>query len=118
MQFLKDIFRKQIALQKKIGIDIVKVSKDYKDVERMSAKFTHCIFHELVELDAWTNWKFWKKTKVKYDNQRIKEIHLELIDILHFWVNLCIIWGLSPENIVDIFNEKNKENLDRQDRGY
>ena len=59
------------------------------------------------------NWKWWKKDEEDWDN-----IKIELVDILHFWVSMCTIAGLSAEDVVDLYFKKNQLNHDRQNQGY
>ena len=118
IEFLKHLQNKQKELQNRLtGIDVTAIDSDQQK-EFWTKENILSMHAELSELLDWTNWKHWKNTRIQYDENRIKEIHLELIDILHFWTNLCLIWGLTPEKIVEIYNEKNKENHNRQDRGY
>lgn len=123
-KFLKFVRDRQLELQKRINLGgtvtaykLMTSSYD-KDREQMSSWNILAMHAELSELLEWTNWKIHKKTRVEYDANRIREIHIELIDILHYWMNLCIIWGLTPEKIVRMYEEKNDENHKRQDRGY
>lgn len=118
MKFIKEIFEKQILLNKVIGHDLEIVKEVEESRDKYTKEFALAIHSEISEMLDWMNWKFWKKTKVDYTPERIKELHIELIDILHFWVNLCIIWDLTPEKLINLFEEKNKENFNRQERGY
>jgi len=72
------------------------------------------LLHEVVELQRETNWKWWKTTK-DLDNENIQE---EVIDLWHFLIQLSIEVGLDPDIIVQKYIKKNKENLERQKRGY
>lgn len=112
----KEIFDKQLALQEKVGCKVLNI--DMKERERLTKEFILAMHAELSELLEWTNWKMWKKTKVDYTPERLSEIRFELIDILHFWVNLCLIWGIRPETVMNIYREKNTVNHKRQDEGY
>ena len=118
MDFIKNIFEKQILLNKVVGHDLLLIKENQCNKEKYTKEFALAIHAEISEMLNRTNWKFWKKTKVDYTEDRIKELHFELIDILHFWVNLCILWDLTPEKLVNLFEEKNKENHNRQNRGY
>ena len=70
--------------------------------------------HEVVELQRLTNWKWWKKPSgLKYADA--KE---ELIDVWHFVVQLSIVLGLSPEDILAEYRRKNEINRERQRSGY
>jgi len=123
MDFLEQAFEKQIALQQRILVGDVSsanlmLSQNPLDRERVSQWNILASHAELSELLEWTNWKIHKKTRVVYDEQRLAEIHVELIDLFHYWINLCIIWGLTPDNIIETFNKKNDINHDRQNSGY
>ena len=117
MKDLKDLYERQIELQKKIGsridLPLTKEEREHWTKENVLA-----IHAELTELLDWTNWKSWKKTKVEYTPTRILELQMEIIDILHFWLNLCIIWGMTPDVIMARYIEKNSINHKRQESGY
>ncbi len=121
--FLELLRHQQSELTKRITVGDTTVfdlmtSHHLPDRERQSSHFILAMHAELSELLEWTNWKQHKKTRVAYDAKRLHEIHIELIDLLHYWMNLCIVWDLTPEEIVRIYEEKNKENHSRQERGY
>ncbi|GAH98577.1 unnamed protein product, partial [marine sediment metagenome] len=42
----------------------------------------------------------------------------ELIDILHFLINLFIFTGMNEKEVFSIFKIKNKINKERQKNGY
>lgn len=60
-------------------------------------------------------WKSWKTQTTPPDPDYIKT---ELIDILHFTLELLIIWGASDDEIYDRYIGKNKENMERYKNGY
>jgi hypothetical protein len=70
-------------------------------------------------------WKPWKsKHKEAMDRSlsdltenELKELHYEWIDKLHFMLNIAIAIGLTPEKITNYYCAKNRENIDRQNRG-
>ena len=66
---------------------------------------------ELAELLDEVNFKWWKNPK-PIDSAALKE---ELVDILHFFVSMCITAGMTPEELYGIYLEKNKENILRQE---
>jgi dimeric dUTPase (all-alpha-NTP-PPase superfamily) len=76
--------------------------------------FSTALIHEAIELQRETNWKWWKK-EGKIDYGKIKE---EIIDIWHFLLQISIESGLDPKTLVEKYMDKNKENLDRQLKGY
>lgn len=65
---------------------------------------------ELAELLDEVNFKWWKNPK-ELNYPAIKE---ELVDILHFFISMCLKVGLTPEELYNIYLEKNNENHNRQ----
>jgi NTP pyrophosphatase (non-canonical NTP hydrolase) len=71
-------------------------------------------------------WKPWKKSHSKIKDialsdlseRDLKDLKMELIDIQHFLFNLMISVGMDAEEIFNYYVAKNKENIDRQHRGY
>lgn len=73
-------------------------------------KQTLAMISELAELLDEVNFKWWKNPKeLNYDN--IKE---ELVDVLHFFVSMCLRANMDANELCDIYMRKNKENFDRQ----
>lgn len=60
-------------------------------------------------------WKSWKKNVQPPDPDYIKT---ELIDILHFTLEMLLIWGADAEEIHRRYVGKNQENLARYKNGY
>lgn len=83
--------------------------------EYFTKEYVTAIEDECAELRSWINWKTWKKDR-KVVN--IEEVKYEIIDILHFWVNLCLIWGITPEDVYRYYMNKKKQNVVRQETGY
>lgn len=72
---------------------------------------------------CWKPWKSKHKEAMarkfsELTEDEIKELHFEWIDKLHFMLNIAIAIGLTPESITNYYAAKNKENEDRQSRGY
>lgn len=71
-------------------------------------------------------WKYWKKDYSKYENIKFSDLSesdqleckFEIIDILHFFLNMAISIGMTPQEMFNMYMSKNKENRDRQLRGY
>lgn len=72
------------------------------------------LIHEAIELQRETNWKWWKKEKVT-ERKKIQE---EIIDMWHFLIQLSIEAGLDSRTLIELYMKKNKENLNRQIKGY
>ncbi len=68
------------------------------------------IVSELGELLDEVNFKWWKNPKPINENA-LKE---EMVDVLHFFISMCIKAGMSADELFAMYKEKNKENFDRQ----
>ncbi len=68
------------------------------------------LISELCEMLMETNFKWWKNPK-EIDMEAVKE---ELVDVLHFFVSMCIKTNMTAEELYQRYREKNKENFDRQ----
>ena len=51
------------------------------------------------------------KNSAPIDSDALKE---ELVDVLHFYIGMCIDAGMTADEMYDIYLRKNKENYDRQ----
>jgi len=73
----------------------------------------------------------WKPWKSKHNeamarplsaltSDELKELHMEWIDKLHFFMNEAIAIGLTPESITNYYVSKNLHNIERQNKlgGY
>ena len=103
---LEVIFALQKALdtdiQQRRGLDFTMEQWIQKDVLAMEG--------ELSELLYEVNFKWWKNPKPVNE----EALHGELVDILHFFVSMCIRAGLDADKLYEGYIAKNKENFDRQ----
>lgn len=113
-----EIFNKQLALNKAIGTDLHEAKMSDVKREQLTSALILSSHSELNEVLDLINWKYWKKTRVEYDANRIFNIQQELIDILHFWTGLAILWDITPYNLLELYEYKNKINLSRQKNSY
>jgi NTP pyrophosphatase (non-canonical NTP hydrolase) len=109
---LAHIFEMQKRLQDKIGVDPTMLSGDRR------TEFIRLMFIGLVteaaEVIERTPWKPWKKS-AQYDEEGLKE---ELVDVAHFFINLCLAANLSPEELLSRYAKKHETNMQRQENGY
>jgi|TARA_B110000908_G_C10200479_1_gene425076 hypothetical protein len=71
-------------------------------------------------------WKYWKKDHSKAKEMTIKdlskedllELKFEIVDAFHFLINFGVSIGMTGSEFYNLFVSKNKENTDRQKRGY
>ena len=106
-----------LTLQKSFGVKFCQFDNlSYDDKVKWTKEFILCIQQELAELTEQLPWKHWKD----YSEYKVNETELkyEIIDILHFFLSLCLVWGMDAEEIFRYYFSKNKQNFERQEKGY
>ncbi len=83
---------------------------EMRDFNTAIQKHATALLCELTEVIEETNYKWWKNPK-EIDIRRVKE---ELIDVLHFYISMCLDAGMTSDEMLEIYLSKNKENFDRQ----
>lgn len=68
------------------------------------------IISELSEVLDEVNFKWWKDPKA-IDHEKLTE---EIVDVLHFFVSMCLKAGIGPEELYEAYIRKNRENFARQ----
>ncbi|MDR0517888.1 MAG: dUTPase [Fibromonadaceae bacterium] len=76
-------------------------------------KYLEALTDESKELGEELLWKWWSKDKLNMQNIRV-----EIVDQLHFWLSLAITAGMDAEKVFDIYMQKNKVNIERQNSSY
>jgi dimeric dUTPase (all-alpha-NTP-PPase superfamily) len=112
VDMLSEIFRKQELFQLALKYDVTKMT-DKERVEYIKWN-SIAMFDEICESLRETPWKPWKK-KQSLNIERYRE---ELIDLLHFFVNACLVSGMTADDLFDKYCTKMKENIDRQMMKY
>jgi dimeric dUTPase (all-alpha-NTP-PPase superfamily) len=46
------------------------------------------------------------------------ECKFEIVDILHFFMNMAVSIGMTPQEMYNMYMSKNLENRERQKNGY
>ncbi len=110
---LQEIFDEQVRLNEKINPDLYKEIDDPEIKRQRFLQFELALRQESAEAIDSLNWKWWKKDNDDWDN-----IKIELVDMLHFWVSMCTIAGLSAEDVINLYLKKNQLNHKRQNEGY
>jgi dimeric dUTPase (all-alpha-NTP-PPase superfamily) len=99
--------------------DLQKSLNDDIRTKRNLSGFTHeewiqkhmlAMLSEMAEVLDEVNFKWWKNPK-PVDSDALKE---ELVDVLHFYVSMCLEAGMTPQELYDRYVSKNRENFDRQ----
>ena len=71
-------------------------------------------------------WKRWKKAYAGFASKKFRDLSesdqleckFEIIDILHFFMNMATSIGMTSQEMYNMYMSKNQENRDRQARGY
>ena len=75
---------------------------------------------ELLDRLPWKEWKTYSDEQLTdfIDDEHMLEVYYEYVDVFHFFVNVGLALGIDGEILEKLYYTKNKENFDRQDRGY
>ena len=75
---------------------------------------------ELLDRLPWKEWKTYSDEQLAgfTDDEHKLEVYYEYVDVLHFFVNVGLALGIDGEILEKLYYTKNKENFDRQNRGY
>ncbi len=104
---LEQIFK----LQQMFDDDVIaKRNLEGITMEEWLQKEVLAMLSELSELLDEVNFKWWKNKK-EVDIALVKG---ELVDILHFFVSMCLKSGMDAKELFSLYKEKNKENFARQ----
>ena len=107
MDRLDEIFR----MQKALNDDIIarRHLEGISDTEWIQKQML-AMLSEMAELLNEVNFKWWKN-KRPVNTEALQD---ELVDVLHFFVSMCLRAGMSAEDLYRKYCEKNKENFNRQ----
>ena len=113
MDRLREMFRLQKELNRRIGVD-TDTMESLEEKTRWIKQYALCLDQELAELVDSVPWKHWKKNQAfDMDNLRV-----EIVDCFHFLISLAQVAGMTAEDVFDLYEDKNKVNHQRQDSGY
>lgn len=103
---LTEIFR----LQREFDEAVIKHRNLDYSPEIWIQKEVLAIISELSEILDEVNFKWWKDP-TEISHERLKE---EIVDVLHFFVSMCLKAGIGPEELYQAYVAKNQENFSRQ----
>ena len=125
---LEDIWPLQGELNARAGIDTKFLGKnlvaDESDQESLLAagralkNYIDAMMSECSELQDCLSWKHWYKEAKEgrqYQLQDVQNARVEVTDMLFFWVSICQILGLAPQDIYRLYEKKLGINHKRQD---
>lgn len=97
-------------LQKQLDDDIVRLRGLDYPMDQWMQKEVLAMISELSEVLDEVNFKWWKNPK-PVDQDALKN---ELVDVLHFFVSMCLKSGMTADELFSRYKAKNQENFDRQ----
>jgi dimeric dUTPase (all-alpha-NTP-PPase superfamily) len=112
MDKLEHIFEMQDALNKRIGVNTDELNEDEKVTWILN--YTRAMQQELAELTDSVPWKWWARYQ-KFDQQNAR---VEVIDLFHFLISLAQVLGMSADDVLRAYTQKNEVNFARQKSGY
>lgn len=107
----KDMLREIFRLQQKFDQAVVENRDLNYSKEVWIQKEILAIISELSEILDEVNFKWWKDPQ-EIDQDRLTE---EIVDVLHFFVSMCLKAGIGPDDLYQAYVQKNKENFSRQE---
>jgi dimeric dUTPase (all-alpha-NTP-PPase superfamily) len=123
---LVDMFNMQASLQRHLAEKGRAVDYDtasFKEkIDDISVQWRNMTleFAELLERLPFKEWKEYPQERLEAfkDKEELLETYYEYIDMFHFFMNIGLALGISGEVFEKLYTTKNKENFDRQERGY
>lgn len=121
-----DMFEMQASLQRKLAstgralnYDTASHKQKVDDISKQWRNIS-LEFAELLERLPFKEWKTYSPEQLagfKDDEDKL-ETYYEYIDMFHFFMNMGLALGIDGETFEKLYISKNKENFDRQARGY
>lgn len=133
---LDEVFELQRSLQQKFPETENIGKQSIADTAVAAQRNMHAFMDEVMEFmdalggvkDGYGNgaWKYWKQDYKKAKVDRISdlsetdltELKFEYVDMFHFFINWGLMIGMTGTELIDMYVSKNKENFERQKRGY
>jgi hypothetical protein len=125
---LEDIWPLQADLNARAGFDTrglgQRLSADETDdalrtdVGRALKNYIDALASECSELQDCLSWKHWYKEAKdgkQYQLQDLQNARVEATDMLFFWISICQLLGLEPQDIYRLYAAKLGINHKRQD---
>lgn len=109
----------QTMLDMQRQLQITGIGIDPKELEgedriNFSKDMILALLDEVHEVLNEMGWKPWATSR--HFNEEL--VQKELIDAWHFFMNLLLAAGVDGQKLFELYTDKNRENLDRWQRGY
>lgn len=120
MNKLELIMQKQRELQERLGFNFSDMTpQQCAEYMRDNRGYLEDeVAEALYEMPFYKSWKDYSNMSEGEMLAAWQRVRMELVDSLHFFVNLLLCAGFSADELFDMYMAKNKENHRRQDTGY
>lgn len=117
---LRDIMTTQEKLQERLGYNFTEMSNEERAAYMRDQRgyLADEIAEALYEMPEYKSWKDYSNMTIEERMSAWAKVKMELVDALHFFINLMLAAGFTPEELHSMYMAKNKENHRRQDAGY
>ncbi|HUT58231.1 MAG TPA: hypothetical protein VNA25_10325 [Phycisphaerae bacterium] len=133
---LEDVWPLQAELNRKVGIDTQGLGAELAAAEQagrlddagdlrvqvgralknyLDALSAEC--HEMLECLAWKHWYAEAREGRQHELRDLQNARVEAVDMLFFWVSICQLLGLSPDDVCRLYAKKLAINHRRRDEG-
>jgi len=131
---LEDIWPLQAELNRRAGFDTEALGEALAEAERrgtlppagglrtevgravksyLDALAAEC--HELQDCLSWKHWYREAKEGRQHELRDVQNARVEAVDMLFFWVSICQLLGLRPQDVYRLYAKKLRINHRRQD---
>ena len=126
---LEDIWPLQANLNKRAGFDTAALGRQLAGPEgggiraqvgRALKNYIDALAAECYELQECLSWKHWyreAKEGRQYELHDVQNARVEATDMLFFWISICQLLGMGPDDVYRLYAKKLSINLKRQDEG-
>ena len=120
MEKLEHMLDMQQTFQERLGADFnnMSIKERVAFIKEHSIHLNQEINEMLYELPYFKPWKDYSSLTETDELLAIDKARMECIDAWHFFMNIMLALGFSPEGFYEMYLAKNKENHRRQDDGY
>ena len=117
---LTTIMKMQKTFQERLGVDFEGMSAEEraKFMRDQRGYLEDEVAEALYEMPFYKTWKNYDKLSETERAEAWEKVRMELVDAAHFFINLLLGAGFTPEQFYNMYVKKNLENHRRQDAGY
>lgn len=120
MHKLEGMLMLQQGFQERLGTDFNRMTARDRVafIKEHSIHLNQEINEMLYELPYFKPWKNYSMVTEEDEQCALERAKMECIDAWHFFMNIVLALGFSPEEFYEMYMRKNRENHRRQDAGY